>query len=398
MVTRALLLGEQITPSGERVDIQLKGSGRTAFSRQGDGRASLGPMLREYIISEAMHAFGIPTTRSLAVVLTGEPVIREKMLPGAILTRVASSHIRVGTFEYASNIGNIEVLCALADYTINRHFIEIADDANRYLSLLREVIKHQASLVAKWQLVGFIHGVMNTDNMAISGETIDYGPCAFMDVYDPAVVFSSIDIQGRYAYGNQPGIAEWNIARFAESLIPLIGGDRGKAVMLAQEEVSHFEVLFKSHWLAGMRAKLGIFNEELGDEALIDTLLGMMQKYRADFTNTFLALTFDKDVDTALFASVEFAHWKDDWRKRLQRQKQGEEASRELMRNSNPALIPRNHRVEEALEAAVEKRDCSKLNRLLEALSQPFAHTAAQAEYAELPDASFCNYQTFCGT
>ncbi len=355
-------------------------------------------MLREYIISEAMHAFGIPTTRSLAVVLTGEPVIREKMLPGAILTRVASSHIRVGTFEYASNIGNIEVLCALADYTINRHFIEIADDANRYLSLLREVIKHQASLVAKWQLVGFIHGVMNTDNMAISGETIDYGPCAFMDVYDPAVVFSSIDIQGRYAYGNQPGIAEWNIARFAESLIPLIGGDRGKAVMLAQEEVSHFEVLFKSHWLAGMRAKLGIFNEELGDEALIDTLLGMMQKYRADFTNTFLALTFDKDVDTALFASVEFAHWKDDWRKRLQRQKQGEEASRELMRNSNPALIPRNHRVEEALEAAVEKRDCSKLNRLLEALSQPFAHTAAQAEYAELPDASFCNYQTFCGT
>ena len=260
---RALLLGEQITPQGERVDIQLKGSGRTPYSRGGDGRAALGPMLREYIISEAMHALGIPTTRSLAVVTTGESVIRETELPGAILTRVAASHLRVGTFQYVSKWGTVEELRALADYTLKRHFPDVDADENRYLFLLQEVIKRQAALIAKWQLVGFIHGVMNTDNMAISGETIDYGPCAFMDAYDPATVFSSIDSQGRYAYGNQPHIAGWNLARFAETLLPLLHDNQEQAVKLAQDAISDFTELYHSNWLAGMRAKLGIFNEEI---------------------------------------------------------------------------------------------------------------------------------------
>ena len=290
---RAVLLGEQITPQGVRVDIQLKGSGRTPYSRGGDGRAALGPMLREYIISEAMHALGIPTTRSLAVVSTGESVIRETDLPGAILTRVAASHLRVGTFQYAAKWGTVEELQALADYTLKRHFPDVEEDENRYLSLLQEVIKRQAELIAKWQLVGFIHGVMNTDNMAISGETIDYGPCAFMDAYDPATVFSSIDSQGRYAYGNQPYIAGWNLARFAETLLPLLHENQEQAIELAQDAISNFAELYQSNWLAGMRAKLGIFNEETEDESLIEDLLSMMQKYRADYTNTFRALTFE---------------------------------------------------------------------------------------------------------
>ena len=291
---RAILLGEQITPQGERVDIQFKGPGRTPYSRGGDGRAGLGPMLREYMISEAMHALGIPTTRSLAVVTTGESVIRETEQPGAILTRVAASHLRVGTFQYAANMGTVEELRALADYTIERHYPEVKADDNRYLSLLREVIKRQADLIAKWQLVGFIHGVMNTDNMTISGETIDYGPCAFMDVYDPATVFSSIDREGRYAYGNQPYIGGWNLARFAETLLPLLYEDQEQAVELAQEAISEFNKLYHKNWFAGMRAKLGIFNEEEQDESLIEDLLSMMQKNRADYTNTFRALTFDK--------------------------------------------------------------------------------------------------------
>ncbi|MEX2414808.1 MAG: YdiU family protein, partial [Paenibacillaceae bacterium] len=287
---RALLIGEQITPLGERFDIQLKGSGETPYSRRGDGRAALGPMLREYIISEAMHALGIATTRSLAVVTTGESVIRETDLPGAILTRVAASHLRVGTFQYASKWGTVEDLRALADYTLQRHFPEVDADENRYILLLQEVIKRQAVLIAKWQLVGFIHGVMNTDNMALSGETIDYGPCAFMDAYDPGTVFSSIDIHGRYAYGNQPNIAAWNLARFAEALLPLLHDNEEQAVKLAEDAISDFTELYHRNWLAGMRSKLGIFNEELQDESLIEDLLSMMQKYRADYTNTFRAL------------------------------------------------------------------------------------------------------------
>ena len=395
---RALLLGEQITPLGERVDIQLKGSGKTPYSRRGDGRAALGPMLREYIISEAMHALGIATTRSLAVVTTGESIFRETVQPGAILTRVAASHLRVGTFQYVSNWGNTEDLQALADYTLQRHFPEVDAEENRYLILLQEVINRQAMLIAKWQLVGFIHGVMNTDNMTLSGETIDYGPCAFMDAYDPATVFSSIDIHGRYAYGNQPNIAAWNLARFAETLLPLLHENEEQAIKLAEEAISDFAELYHRNWLAGMRAKLGLFNEEPEDESLIESLLSMMQKYRADYTNTFRALTFDKPEDTALFDTTEFAQWNELWQARLGRQQEPKASSHQLMRSSNPALIPRNHRVEEALEAAVKHGDYSVMERLLDVLSSPFAHSPEQSDYSTLPAHSDCPYQTFCGT
>ncbi|WP_391201703.1 protein adenylyltransferase SelO [Psychrobacillus sp. L4] len=394
---RAILLGEQITPTNERVDIQLKGAGRTPYSRGGDGRAALGPMLREYIMSEAMHGLGIPTTRSLAVVTTDEPVIRETDLPGAILTRVAASHLRVGTFQYAAQRGTVEDLQVLADYTLQRHYPEINNDPNRYLSFLREVIKRQAGLIAKWQLVGFIHGVMNTDNMSISGETIDYGPCAFMDTYDPATVFSSIDVQARYAYGNQPRIAGWNLARFAESLLTLLHENEEEALKLAQNAIQDFPELYHSNWLAGMRAKLGMFNEEVQDEALIEELLGMLLKYQADYTNTFRALTFDKIEDTLLFDKKEFSHWHEQWQARLSRQQESKDSAYQLMRDSNPAVIPRNHRVEEAL-AAAEQGDFSVMERLLEVLSNPFAHSPKQAAYSKLPEQSNETYQTFCGT
>lgn len=395
---RALLLGEQITPRGERVDVQLKGSGRTPYSRGGDGRAALGPMLREYIISEAMHALGIASTRSLAVVTTGENIRRETEQPGAILTRVAASHLRVGTFQYVSNWGTADDLQALADYTLQRHFPDIDVSGNRYLSLLHEVIKRQAELIAKWQLVGFIHGVMNTDNMALSGETIDYGPCAFMDSYDPATVFSSIDVHGRYAYGNQPNIAAWNLARFAETLLPLLHEDESQAVSLAEDALSDFIELFHHNWISGMRGKLGIFNEEAEDEALIKELLSMMQKYSADYTNTFRALTFDKQEATVLFGTPEWSPWHGRWQARLSRQQEAKASSHQLMRSSNPAIIPRNHRVEEALEAAVEQEDFSVMERLLAVLSCPYAHTSEQADYSTVPAQSNGSYRTFCGT
>lgn len=395
---RAVLIGEQITPSGEMVDIQLKGSGRTPYSRGGDGRATLGPMLREYIISEAMHGLGIPTTRSLAVVTTGEPVIRETELPGAILTRVASSHLRVGTFQYAASWGDIDDLRALADYTIQRHFQEAFDTANPYLSLLRGVIERQAALIAKWQLVGFIHGVMNTDNMSLSGETIDYGPCAFMDTYDPKTVFSSIDARGRYAYGNQPAIGEWNLARFAETLLPLLADEEKEAINVAENEILRYAAIYQDNWLKGMRAKLGIFNQEAGDESLIDELLKMMEKYNVDYTNTFLALTFDELNDAPLFGSDEFKQWLNKWLTRLGRQAQSKAESHQLMRDNNPAVIPRNHRVEEALKKAVESEDYSVMERLIDVLSKPFAHSPDQADYATPPEPSSCPYRTFCGT
>lgn len=395
---RALLLGEQITPQGERVDIQLKGSGRTPYSRGGDGRAAVGPMLREYIISEAMYALGIPTTRSLAVVSTGENIIRETERPGAILTRVASSHIRVATFQYAARWGSIDDLRALADYTLHRHFPNVAQAENRYLLLLQEVIKRQAALVSQWQRVGFIHGVMNTDNMAISGETIDYGPCAFMDAYNPSTVFSSIDRQGRYAYGNQPYIAGWNLARFAETLLPLLHEDEEQAVQLAQDAIAQFSELYHHHWLQGMRAKLGLLDEEAEDEALIKELLELMEKHSADYTNTFLALTFDRLEGTALFGTTEFAEWNERWQARLDSQGEEKEVSRQLMRTNNPAVIPRNHRVEEALEQAENHGDLSVMEKLLAVLSDPFAHSPEQAEYAELPAQCNTSYQTFCGT
>ncbi|MFX3675225.1 MAG: YdiU family protein [Paenisporosarcina sp.] len=395
---RAILLGEQITPQGERFDIQYKGPGRTPYSRGGDGRAALGPMLREYIISEAMHALGIPTTRSLAVVTTGEAVIRETELPGAILTRVAASHLRVGTFQYAANMCTVEELRALADYTIERHYPDVKADDNRYLSLLQEVIKRQAKLIAKWQLVGFIHGVMNTDNMTISGETIDYGPCAFMDVYDPATVFSSIDQQGRYAYGNQPYMGGWNLARFAESLLPLLHDNEEQAVELAQGAIAEFNKLYHANWFAGMRAKLGIFNEEEQDESLIEELLSMMQKYRTDYTNTFRALTFDKHEETVLFGTEEFSKWYEQWQARLGRQEESKTSSQQLMQNSNPAVIPRNHRVEEALEAAVDHGDLHVMERLLEVLSRPYEHSPEKADYCTPPEDSTHPYRTYCGT
>lgn len=394
---RAILLGEQILPQGGRVDIQLKGPGRTPYSRGGDGRAALGPMLREYIISEAMHALGIPTTRSLAVVTTGESIIRETRLPGAIMTRVAASHLRVGTFQFAAKWGTIDELRTLADYAIKRHYPDVEAGENRYLSLFEEVIERQAKLIAQWQLVGFIHGVMNTDNMTISGETIDYGPCAFMDVYDPATVFSSIDTQGRYAYGNQPVIGGWNLARFAESLLPLLDEDLDSAVKLAQEKISAFNELHHAHWLAGMRTKLGLYNEETQDEALINGLLSMMKKHGADYTNTFRALTFDKLEDTVLFGAPEYVQWHELWQARLGRQQESKASASQLMQSSNPAVIPRNHRVEAALAAAVEKGDYSVMERLLDVLSNPYEHSAKQTEYTTLPVSS-TPYRTFCGT
>lgn len=397
---RAILLGEQIAPGGERFDIQLKGAGRTPYSRGGDGRAALGPMLREYIISEAMHALGIPTTRSLAVVTTGEEVYRETgSLTGAILTRVAASHLRVGTFQYVARWGERADLEKMTAYALQRHYPGVEDSSdNPALALLRSVMARQASLIAKWQLVGFIHGVMNTDNMAISGETIDYGPCAFMDAYDPATVFSSIDRQGRYAYGNQPYIAAWNLARLAEALLPLLHNDEDEAVRMAERELESFNALYQRHWQAGMRAKLGLETAEADDEALMRDLLTMMQQHHADYANTFLALTTGEPEKAAMHGSGEFDRWLERWEARRGHEPGGREASQRLMRSSNPAVIPRNHRVEEALTAAVEQDDFSVMNRLLAALADPYAHTAEQAEYAELPPPSACGYKTFCGT
>lgn len=394
---RAILLGEQITPSGEKFDIQLKGSGITSYSRGGDGRAGLGPMLREYIISEAMNGLNIPTTRSLAVVTTGEAIFRETLQKGAILTRIASSHIRVGTFQYVARFCTKDDLKALADYTLKRHFKDYSSNENPYLFMLKEVIKRQAKLIAKWQLVGFIHGVMNTDNMTISGETIDYGPCAFMDVYDLETVFSSIDTHGRYSYGNQPDIAGWNLARFAECLIPLLHDNKDVAVKLAQDEISNFNKLYKYYWISGMRSKLGIFNEEEKDEDLIKELLNLMYRYSADYTNTFVSLTFNKLDSMKIFTVPEFKNWNKLWEDRLKRQNESREMSHNLMKKNNPAIIPRNHRVEEALEAAVKNENYTIMEKLIDALSNPYEHSDKQAIYAT-PDNSARPYVTYCGT
>ncbi len=395
---RALLVGEQLTPAGERFDIQLKGSGRTPYSRRGDGRAALGPMLREYIISEAMHALGIPTSRSLAVVKTGEPVYRENVLEGAVLTRVAASHIRVATFQYAARYGGYEQLKALADYTIDRHYPELAHKDNPYLGLFEKVMERQAALVAKWQLVGFIHGVMNTDNVTISGETIDYGPCAFMDVYKRDTVFSSIDTQGRYAYGNQPQITGWNLARFAESLLALIHEDPEQAAEMAQEQLKKYPDIFHAAWLEGMRAKLGLTTEEANDPQLIQVLLETMEKFGVDYTNTFRALAENKRPADAFFSSVAFKEWERAWHKRLERQGTAYEDVSALMQRSNPAVIPRNHRVEEALDAAVENGDYTVMHKLLEVLATPYELAEENSRYAEPPDAGCGPYRTFCGT
>lgn len=397
---RAILLGEQVTPDGDRRDIQLKGSGITPYSRRGDGRAALGPMLREYIISEAMHALGVPTTRSLAVVTTGEPVYRETELQGAILTRVAASHLRVGTFQYAATHRPVEELRQLADYALLRHDPDVAADADRYLLLLKRVAERQAALIAKWMLIGFIHGVMNTDNMAVSGETIDYGPCAFMDRYDPATVFSSIDTYGRYAYGNQPMIAAWNLARFAETLLPLLHDEEQQAIRLAEEAISDFQLQYRRFWLSGMRSKLGLFNEEPEDEALVNQLLDLMKTHEADYTNTFRALTLgaDQPGDAVLFETGAYAAWRGQWKARLARQEQPESAVRQLMMSRNPAVIPRNHRVEEALSAAVDHGDYTVMKQLLDVLAKPYAYSPDQEAYCTVPEPSGRPYRTFCGT
>ena len=394
---RALLIGEQITPSNQRFDIQLKGSGRTPFSRGGDGRAVLGPMLREYIISEAMHGLKIPTTRSLSVISTGEDVYRDEIKQGAILTRVASSHIRFGTFEFASYFLDKDKLKQLADYTIKRHFPFISDEQNKYVSLLEEVIKLQASLVAKWQCVGFIHGVLNTDNMSICGETIDYGPCAFMDTYDPKTVFSSIDTEGRYSYQNQVAMVSWNLCRFAETLLPLISDDEDMAIDIAQDCLAKFTDLAISNLILGMCSKIGIFEPDSNDESLLNGLLDMMKKYKEDYTNTFLALTFKDFPKSRMFVTDEFSVWYKRYQDRIKSQGKSKEEVFNLMKNSNPAVIPRNHRVEEAL-AAAENGDFSVMNNLLKALANPFEHSDFQKEYSKPAPKSQCDYKTYCGT
>jgi len=395
---RAILLGEQITPDAGRVDVQLKGAGPTPYSRRGDGRAALGPMLREFVISEAMHALGIPTSRSLAVVATGEPVYRERPLPGAVLTRIAASHLRVGTFEWAAAHRDESALRALADYTIRRHYPEAADADARYVALFEAVVERQAALIAQWQLVGFVHGVMNTDNMSLAGETIDYGPCAFMDSYDPATVFSSIDAQGRYGYGNQPAIAQWNLARLAEAMLPLFDADHARAVTLANTAIARFEARFHHHWVAGMRAKLGLFAEDSGDVALVGALLTWMHETQADFTDTFRQLSVPGEADTTARADPAFHAWRQQWQERLVRQTQTAAEVTALMQRSNPAVTPRNHLVEEALTAATERSDLGPLQRLIDALATPYDYAHPRPEFSRPAAPDDRPYRTFCGT
>ena len=393
---RAHLLGEHQTAEGKQFDIQLKGSGQTLFGRRGDGRAALGPMLREYIISEAMHALGIPTTRSLAVVTTGEPVYRETVLQGAILTRVASSHLRVGTFEYLSAEKDIEGLKILADYVISRHYPQAKNTENPYLSLLKSVIEQQVDLITHWMRVGFIHGVMNTDNMAISGETIDYGPCAFMDFYDPATVFSAIDQRSRYCYVNQPGIAQWNLARFAETLLPLLDEQLEHAIELAKEAVSGFTPLYEDKWFTMMRAKLGLFEPQGSDSDLIARLLNWMQEHQADYTNTFRALSQEEMPSDKAYDNEAFHSWYKLWQQRLQLNNVPFAASLELMNKNNPVVIPRNHKVNQALDAA-SKGDLSPFNELLKVLQEPYKLNISTV-YKSPPAPEERVFQTFCGT
>jgi uncharacterized protein YdiU (UPF0061 family) len=402
---RAILLGEVIDADGVRRDIQLKGSGPTPFSRRGDGRAALGPVLREYIVSEAMAALGIPTTRSLAAVVTGESVMRETLLPGAVLTRVASSHIRVGTFQYFAARGDIEGVRRLADHVINRHYPEVANTERPYHALLQAVIARQAVLVARWLLVGFIHGVMNTDNSSISGETIDYGPCAFMDHYDPSTVFSSIDEQGRYAYANQPRIALWNLTRLAECLLPLFSDDKDKAVEQAQSVLGEFAEKFTTAYQAGLRQKTGLLTERDGDAALVQDLLEAMARNHADFTLTFRGLSeaaLDADGDQKvrqLFADpAAYDEWAVRWRQRISDEPQDPAARRTAMRSVNPAFIPRNHRVEAVIQAAVSHDDFAPFEELLTVLSKPYEDQPAFAGYADPPEPHQRVLQTFCGT
>ncbi len=396
---RAVVLGEHVDPTGVRWDVQLKGSGRTPYSRNGDGKAVLGPMLREYIISEAMHALEIPTTRSLAVVTTGEDVFRETAMPGAVLTRIAASHIRVGTFQYAASLQDVGLLQRLADYTIQRHFPELAESDSRYLDLLEWTMRRQVSLITAWMKVGFIHGVMNTDNMAISGETIDYGPCAFIDRYNPATVFSSIDVYGRYAFGNQPPIALWNLSRFAETLLPLLHADRNKAINRAENVLEQYERIYLAQWTDMMRGKLGLGNREEDDHKLIQMLLQRMQQNGEDYINTFRTLMNSLEAPVGIFAADPVLQdWWQCWHNRRDRQPQSDRGALQQMQRATPAVIPRNQRVEEALQAASAEKDYRPLHALLAALQDPYDHQRERSYYQEPPPTGAAPYRTFCGT
>ena len=393
---RAVLIGEHLSKENGRYDIQFKGSGKTAFSRNGDGRAALGPMLREYIISEAMHSLGIPTTRSLAVVKTGEEVIRETPLQGAVLTRVALSHIRVGTFQYIAARQKKDELETLFNYVINRHFPNIKNSKNKAIDLLNAVIDKQIDLVVNWMRVGFIHGVMNTDNMSIAGETIDYGPCAFMDTYDPKTVFSSIDQTGRYAYCNQPFITKWNLSRFAECLIPIINQDENKAIELATEAINSFEKKYEEKWLNMMRKKLGLLHIENKDKYLILDLLTWMHQKGVDYTNTFCHLMNFKIDNDKNFKDDNFQSWKKRWQERLKINNNASGKHINLMKSVNPLVIPRNHKVEEVLSEA-NKSNMEPFKKLLNILKNPYSEQSDIKEY-QIPSTKNEKYQTFCGT
>ncbi|WP_455272306.1 protein adenylyltransferase SelO [Rhizobium herbae] len=402
---RAILLGEVIDTHGKRRDIQLKGAGKTPYSRRGDGRAALGPVLREYIVSEAMFALGIPTTRALAAVVTGEPVYREKVLPGGVITRVAASHIRVGTFQFLAARGDTENLKILADHVIDRHYPEIKGHERPYLALLQAVIERQASLIARWLCVGFIHGVMNTDNCAVSGETIDFGPCAFLDAYDPAKVFSSIDRGGRYAYASQPAIGQWNMARLAETLLPLLDPEPSEAVNLANDAIGGYGARFQNHWLAGMKAKIGLQTEEDGDLDLVQGLLSAMHRNEADFTLTFRRLcdaaessAKDGPLRDLFGNTADIDAWLFAWRERTGREPLPDAQTAAEMRKVNPAFIPRNHRIEQAIRAAEDDGDFSLFEALNDVLAKPYEDQPSFAAYAAPPAPAEEVLQTFCGT
>ena len=392
---RAVLLGEHIVNKQNRFDIQFKGSGRTSFSRGGDGRAALGPMLREYIMSEAINSLNIPTTRSLAVVKTGEKVVRESLLNGAVLTRVATSHIRVGTFQYIAAKQNIDDLKTLLNYTIERHYPEIKSSDNKALDLLNLVIEKQCQLVVNWMRVGFVHGVMNTDNVTISGETIDYGPCAFMDSYNPKTVFSSIDKFGRYSFSNQPPITKWNLSRFAECLIPLINKDENKAIEMASESIDNFQKIYETKWLDMMKSKIGLFGEDKNDKELINDLLNWMTNSKADYTNTFCHLMNIKVDNTEIYKDKYFTNWINNWKRRLLINNISKEKQLTIMKSVNPNVIPRNHKVEEALKAA-DNGNLKIMNKLLSILNKPYDIQENMEEYQS--PSNDTNYQTFCGT
>ncbi len=392
---RAILLGEHISPKNIRYDIQLKGCGKTSYSRQGDGRATLSSMLREYIISEAMHHLGIPTTRSLAVIQTGEKVFRDRVYNGGVLTRIASSHIRFGTFEFARNFCLKDDLKIFTKYVIDRHYPKISDSNNPAIELFELVMLKQIDLIVNWMRVGFIHGVMNTDNMSISGETIDYGPCAFMNLYNPDTVFSSIDKNARYSFGNQPNIIYWNLSVFANTLIPIISDDQNKSIKLIKEKLNNFSSLFSNAWYNMMYKKLGILKPIEEDKILIDSLLDLMYSYKADYTNTFAALTLNSASDDILFKSNKFKEWKIKWRDRINDSNNSVESFK-LMKQQNPLVIPRNHLVELALENSING-NLDQLNDLLYLVSNPYNYTS-NYKFQTIPEGFDDSYKTFCGT